>query len=94
MSCGKKLLRKEIKADHIQPVVPTTGQPKLKDGPYVGREDLNSYVYRMFVPKEGWQILCDPCHDVKTALEREARVIARREAKAVFVDLEEFGKAA
>lgn len=93
-ACGNKLHRSQIKADHIEPVVPTTGQPRIKEGPYAGREDLNSYIYRMFVEKEGWQILCDECHDKKTDTERLARVISRREAKAEFVDLDEFGKAA
>jgi len=54
---------KEIRKDHINPVV----------DPEKGFETWDIYIKRMFVKVDGWQILCDSCHDTKSALEREER---------------------
>lgn len=68
-------LREDIKngefaVDHVEPVVSLDGW----DG------NLDTYIRRMFVKTEGWQILCFPCHDLKTHTETQLRKI-RREAK-------------
>lgn len=60
--CGGLFPMKECKADHISPVV----------GPE-GFEGWDTYITRMFCPVSNFQILCGPCHDVKTAAERQER---------------------
>jgi hypothetical protein len=66
----------EYFVDHKDPVVPLDGW----DG-----KDWSMYITRMFCNTEGFQILCDPCHTVKTDTEVQLRKI-RREAKKKLVD--------
>ena len=55
---------KEIKVDHIQPVVSTSD----------GFIDWNTYIDRMFPDDSNkFAILCSGCHDSKSAVEREIR---------------------
>lgn len=62
-SCGDIFPEKEIKSDHITPVV------DVKQG-FV---DWNDYVERMFCDANGFQCLCASCHDSKSAIENELR---------------------
>lgn len=57
---GKPRKIKNIVADHINPVV----------DPNVGRRSWDEYIERMFI-ETGWQAICKPCHDAKTAEERK-----------------------
>lgn len=53
--------------DHIEPVQP------------IGVEiDLITWIYRLFCPKSNFQILCIPCHDVKTQAENTVRRIKKK----------------
>ncbi len=61
-ACGGRFNRKEIRIDHIEPVVAVTG--------FV---DWNTYVERMFCGTGGLQLMCLRCHDVKCVDERRAR---------------------
>ena len=49
--------------DHIDPVV----------DPATGFVNWDTYINRLFVEKEGLQLLCRDCHDRKTAREKEQR---------------------
>jgi len=71
--CGKDDLKNgEFAVDHVEPVVALTGW----DG------DLDTYIRRMFVKTEGWQILCkDPCHTIKTDTETQIRKLHRSKKK-------------
>lgn len=51
----------DISLDHIEPVV----------DPETGFIDWNTYIERLFVQSEGYQVLCNGCHDIKTELENE-----------------------
>lgn len=53
----------KVKKDHINPVVEVSR----------GFVSWDVYITRMFVPLAGWQILCEPCHSIKSMLEREER---------------------
>ena len=54
---------RNIAVDHIDPVVnPTTG--------FVSWDNL---IERLFVEKDGLQLLCKACHDEKTSDERKLR---------------------
>ena len=69
--CGNRELKNgEYVLDHVSPVVDLSGW----DG------NWDTYINRMFVKAEGFQVLCNPCHDIKTDMEVQLRKI-RREAK-------------
>jgi hypothetical protein len=57
----------QVQVDHIDPVIPVTG--------FTSWDDV---VERMFSEKEGYQVLCLPCHKVKSKKENEER---RKNAK-------------
>lgn len=56
-----------VQVDHIIPV----GAFKSYD----------QYVERLFVPVSGLQVLCKPCHTIKTSAEATSRAKKRRKAK-------------
>lgn len=60
--CKKWYPDKEVQVDHIEPVVATTG--------FV---DYNTYIERLFVEEEGYQVLCLECHKTKSKKENELR---------------------
>lgn len=62
---------KEISLDHIDPVI----------DPHVGFVDWNTFIDRLFCDIPGWQILCDLCHDAKTAVEQAVRNEIKEEKK-------------
>lgn len=72
-SCKEVFHSKDVVIDHIQPVV------SIEDG----FTDWTEYVKRMFPEKEGFQILCNPCHDTKTLIEDNLRTAARQERKEI-----------
>lgn len=61
-SCANEFPLKQIKADHIIPVV----------GPE-GFVDWNTFIARLYVEADGFQAVCEGCHNAKTKQEREAR---------------------
>ncbi len=52
----------EVKMDHIDPAVPLEGW-----------QGFDVFIERMFCDEEGFQCLCEGCHDEKTGIEREER---------------------
>jgi len=65
---GQSRRRNNAAVDHIDPVVsPTTG--------FV---DWNTYIDRMFLELEGYQVLCYKCHGAKTRDERQVRTSMRK----------------
>ena len=61
----------KTKDDHIDPIVSVE----------TGFVDWNTYIDRMFCPKENWQVLCKECHDIKTKEESALRKKYRHERK-------------
>lgn len=53
-----------IEVDHITPVVGAEGFTTW-----------DSYIERMFCDKEGFQVLCKPCHQIKTQQEKGERLL-------------------
>lgn len=53
---------KQIRADHIEPVVPVTGFTTW-----------DSFINRLFVEKEGLRAICKDCHSIKTKEENRQR---------------------
>lgn len=62
---------KTTSVDHIEPVV----------DPAVGFVDWNTYVARLFCKPEGLQVVCEKCHDAKTAVERKVRIATKKAKK-------------
>jgi 5-methylcytosine-specific restriction endonuclease McrA len=67
-SCLGTFGPKEISVDHIVPVVP------LDDGIY----DWNDYINGLFVETDKLQVLCNPCHDIKSSIEDNLRLSSRK----------------
>jgi len=61
--CKGEFPAKEVNIDHIDPVV----------CPYTGFVDWNTFISRLFCEGGNLQVLCSPCHDIKTAEERKER---------------------
>lgn len=59
---GNKKRRKNIIADHIEPVIPITGF-----------DSWDETMERLFCEEEGFQALCWACHKIKTDEENQAR---------------------
>ena len=66
--CDEIFSRKQVSADHIQPVV------DLKKG----WESFDIFLTRLFCDADGFQIICNDCHDDKTAKERKVRTKWRK----------------
>lgn len=64
--CHQHFPAKDVAVDHIDPVVATTG--------FVSWDDV---IERMFVEKEGLQVLCKECHKVKCDEEKQQRKQAK-----------------
>ena len=62
-SCEKEYTNKEVEVDHISPVV----------DPKVGFVDWNTFIARLFSPKENYQLLCKACHKIKSNKEKRQR---------------------
>jgi 5-methylcytosine-specific restriction endonuclease McrA len=69
--CTAVFPRKGVSADHVHPVV----------DPKVGFVDFNTYITRLFCERDGFQIICDECHNAKTAKERKVRATSKARKK-------------
>ena len=67
--CNGHIMEKDSVVDHINPVVPTKGFDKKG---FLGY-DWNVYLENMFVEADGFQVLCKPCHLLKSNCENEER---------------------
>ena len=70
-TCSVIVGPKDIKADHISPVIPLEGF-----------DSWSEVIKRIFCGIEGYQALCKTCHDTKTKIENTKRKSLRKE-KAV-----------
>ena len=66
---------KEISLDHTVPVI----------DPIDGYQDWNTYISRLFCEEaDGFQVLCNPCHDMKTEWENTVRAENNEEFKKLW----------
>ena len=70
-SCSKVVGPKDIKIDHINPVVPIEGFTTWDD-----------FISRLFCDENGLQAICKDCHKIKTDKENSSRRSCKKE-KAV-----------
>ena len=61
--CKKAFVSKDVQVDHKKPVV----------DPKKGFENWETYIDRLFCEVTNLQVLCKPCHKVKTAKEKLQR---------------------
>lgn len=72
--CGQMFSRKEVAVDHILPVVDPLDGNLLPDG----TKDWMKQIKRLFVSKEGLQILDKKCHNSKSKDENAIRRAAKK----------------
>lgn len=71
--CGELFPLKEVVVDHIEPIVPTDREWTWDD-----------IIARALVEKEGFQVLCKPCHQPKSNEENaERREFKKRNSNSV-----------
>jgi len=61
--CKQVVGNKDIKIDHIEPVV----------DPEKGFQGYDEFIKRLFVELDGYQAICITCHQIKTNNERQRR---------------------
>lgn len=61
-ACSQVFPGKDVQVDHIEPVVSTSE----------GFTTWDAFIQRLFCEKEGLQVLCTPCHNIKTQKEKDA----------------------
>ena len=66
--CNKSVGNKDIKIDHIHPVV----------DPTKGFESWDKFIERLFVELDGYQAICITCHKSKSKEENLQRRISKR----------------
>lgn len=67
-ACQGEFSAKDVQVDHIQDVV----------DPLVGFIDWDTYIKRMYCGKDNLQVLCVPCHSLKT---QESKDLAKTQRK-------------
>lgn len=60
-SCKQEFTSKDVEVDHIKPVI----------DPKKGFESWDKYIERMFCDATNFQVLCKPCHLIKSKKEKE-----------------------
>ena len=68
-TCKQDFPAKEVNVDHLEPVV----------CPVEGFINWDVYIKRMFCDKSNLQVLCEGCHDKKSAEERKIRATKSKE---------------
>lgn len=74
--CEGAFKKHEIQADHREPVI----------DPHIGWQGFDSFIERLFVTKDKYDILCKTCHTAKTLVEdeiRKAKTKERNEEKKI-----------
>jgi hypothetical protein len=66
--CDELFPQKDMQADHVIPVIGIEG--------FV---DWNTYIDRLFCEKDGFKVMCKPCHKEITNEERIARAKYKKE---------------
>ena len=61
--CGLCFKREEVQVDHKEPVIPLDREIR----------DWNEYIERLFCSPNNLQVLCKPCHQIKSNGEKEIR---------------------
>ncbi len=71
--CGEVFEKKDVQVDHINPIIPVNKR--------TSDLDWNTIIARMFCSAEKLQVLCKPCHLIKSNEERKERKKYREDIK-------------
>lgn len=77
-SCKGEYAERDLVSDHKDPVVPVDRNYALRA---YGPENLGMLLMRLLPYPDGYQQLCDRCHDEKTAAEQADRARLRAASK-------------
>ena len=69
--CKQYYSQKDMRKDHIEPLIPVTGMPRQESGDI----DWNIIIPRMFCSPDNIQIICEGCHAVKSDGEKTLRML-------------------
>ena len=75
-ACKQVFELSDVQADHIEPIIPVTGWPEAPKSTlyeHNGGPDMNVLVYRCFVSPNKYQMMCKPCHSIKSKQENVQR---------------------
>lgn len=75
-TCKQLFELSDIQVDHKEPIIPVSGWPEApKSALYDanGGPCMNVLVYRTFVSVNSLQVLCKPCHKLKSQAENKTR---------------------
>jgi len=75
-ACGQLFPQKEVAVDHITPIVPTTGF-----------DSWDAVINRLYCELPNFQVLCKPCHSVKSKAENAERREHKKAHKTPAQDL-------
>lgn len=75
-ACLKEFPKGQMQADHLEEVIPI--HHNWADGETFLTYNWNQVIQRLFVPEEGYQILCTKCHDLLTTHEKGLRALAKK----------------
>lgn len=62
-ACAKEFPAKLVQVDHVKPIVSV----------FAGFKTWDDYIDKLFCEAKNLQVLCKPCHAMKTAKERKKR---------------------
>jgi 5-methylcytosine-specific restriction endonuclease McrA len=66
VACGDSYPQKNVQVDHKEPIGPTT--------------TWDEFIEKLFCEADNLQVLCKPCHKIKSAAERKATVESKKES--------------
>lgn len=89
-TCSGQFRNKDIVLDHVIPVVSIKDGFKFRPN---GAPDWNDFIDRLFCDVNGFQVLCNVCHDNKTKIEDTLRAQYNAERKAVIKEQKKQEKA-
>ena len=72
--CGNLFPQSGVAVDHIEPVVPICG---FDEKGFLGY-DWDELIRRLFCEVDGLQVLCTPCHKLKSSDERAERAAEKK----------------
>lgn len=78
-ACQLEFPRGKMKADHQEPVIPLDHNWKDSPSNFLGY-DWNEVMRRLWIEKgDGWNVVCEGCHNLKSDEEKKQRRLAKLE---------------
>ena len=68
--CNERHIEANMAIDHIEPIIPITGH-----------DSYDNIIDRLLCELDGFQVICKPCHKLKTDIENQARREHKKKVK-------------